>query len=341
MFTLPCDGKVRLQAEGHVYSMLVGEASWESTHLISVTQWIKRWVGEDDRKYEFMARAQVKSINQRFLLNQSYLPEYYDRFSKEDWDRMRNCCYKRSTVAKEFGPRLGELVRVPPGPEFAQKHRRWMEAETKTPEVFTQIFGANETQVIPLPPHLTPVDLRRLWPQFGTRLHKDIELFLNKEELTQGTEHTEEFQQFKSFHLYHLRMRNQEVLRTELTMCVPELYLCGQIDCLARKPNGKLVIYDWKRTAVLAKKLTGPEMPEPWDHRPHTRLDEYTIQINIYAHMLRLLGVTDVDELALVCFHRELREYFLVNIPLFVPGSLDAFALEWMINKRKDELKST
>lgn len=330
---LPCDGKVRLEAEGHVYHMLEGDGTWSSAGVLGATTWIKRHTGEDERKFFFMARAQAEAINRRFLAGEPYLPEYYDRFPRRDWDAMRACLERRATVPQAFGDRLRELVRPAGDPRL----RQWAACADKSPADFERVFGAHETRVLALPPHLTAEDVRAMWPRFGTRLHKDIELALLGMTPTQGTTLTREWTQVRRFLDHHLRPKLR-VLRTELALCVPELRLCGQLDCLARRRDGGLVVLDWKRTARLAKKQRGAPMPAPWAHRAQTPLDAYTLQLNVYAFMLGRLGV-QVAELGLVCFHREMRGFQYVPVPLFAPGSEDARALEWMVQEREREVR--
>lgn len=207
-----------------------------------------------------------------------------------------------------------------------------------TTEQFCSIFKTQVDQRIMLrmPPFITAQDVAESWPRFGTRMHKDIERFINDGSVPEDPYY--EFCQFLRFN--HERLRTYTPFRTELTMSFVPLRLCGQCDFVARKANGKYVLWDWKRTASLLVK-PGPStkpMLQPWSHRPSTSFNIYVIQLNLYRFMLERGGI-DVDEMYLVCFHSSLKApYEMVKVEVFERESADGAAMAEMMWLRAHEV---
>ncbi len=281
----------------------------------------------------------------------SYPAKLYDKVDREDWEGAMRCAKGESSVAVEFANHIRsdpKFVRMPydydADYELREKFAKWKES-SKTPEAYADVFGVYEPRVLALPPFLTGNDVRELWPRFGTRLHRDVEHYFNGHP-PKFVHSFVEWEQFLRF-VDHMKTQNHEPYRTEVTMSVPSLRLCGQADFVARKPDGKFVLYDWKRTASIRAdgkdpyaKNAGPMLP-PWQHRANTSRNTYEIQLNIYRQMLKSYGV-DVDEMYLVCFHKDHKDYQLVPVKCIMahsPTCPDAAALRRMIKERADAIK--
>lgn len=348
---LTCDEDTAFQESGHRYAIRV-QNSWTSEGLVSVTGWIKTYVPEEKTDFfAFAAMRTAKSINQKFLeaveRGAPYPEELYDKVDRADWEGAARCQRHQSTAAAEFGARiLGEprFVRLPYNRDVDEDLRnnftRWRDLEPKTLEAFAEIFGPYEPRVLALPPFLTGNDVRDLWPRFGTRFHHDAEHYLNGHAPTY-TQAFPEWRQFLNF-VELLKAKGHAPYRTELTMSVPALMLCGQADFVARKEDGTYVLYDWKRTASIRADGRdpytdkAPQMLPPWAHRKATSRSTYEIQLNVYRQMLMTYGL-EVGELYLVCFHRDFDDFQLVPVPVIKAGSdtPDARALRQMVADRK------
>lgn len=189
-------------------------------------------------------------------------------------------------------------------------------------------------RMLAVPPHLTGNDVRELWPRFGTRLHYDIEHHMNGH----PPKHTLNFPEWKQVLSFmdYLNKRGEKPFRTELTMSIPALRLCGQADFVSIKMiDGRYVLWDWKRTPNIYKRTKKPMLP-PWSHRTCTNLNKYEIQLNIYRQMLKTYGI-QVDEMYLVIFHKSYPDYKLIRVnPILGQGdSLDAKAMRQMVQDRK------
>ena len=67
------------------------------------------------------------------------------------------------------------------------------------------------------------------------------------------------------------------VLRTELSIFSCSLRLAGQIDCICRDRNGKLVIWDWKRSKKIQMD-SQQQMKAPLSHLPDCNFFAYALQ---------------------------------------------------------------
>lgn len=218
------------------------------------------------------------------------------------------------------------------------RYARWRDEPTKTTDRFCELFRTQVEQRIMLrmPPFISAQDVAESWPRFGTRMHLDIENFINDGSVPEDPYY--EFCQFMRFK--HERLVGQTPFRTELTMSLPELRVGGQCDFVARKSNGRYVLYDWKRTASLLAKPGSSTKPmlQPWSHRLSTMLSVYTVQLNLYRVMLERGGI-HVDEMYLVCFHPALaKPYEVVPIEVFVRDSADGAAMAEMMWLRAHEV---
>lgn len=352
---MTCDEDTAFQESGHRYAIRIrNTGEWTTENLISVTGWIKTY--EPDTKKEFFKFTRMraaKSINQKFMealshRDGAYPPELYDKVDRTDWEGAVRVHRKQTSVALEFGDHIlcnPKFVRMPynkdADADLRTKYEQWKSLPEKTLDAFTSIFGEHETRIIAMPPNLTENDMSELNPRFGTRLHHDAEHHLNGH-APKYTMHHPEWTQFLRF-VEYLRAQNQTPFRTEITMSVPDLLVCGQADFLAKKEDGTFVLYDWKRTPSIRADgndlhtRDAPDMLPPWSHRKCTSRNTYGIQLNIYRQMLMTYGI-QVNEMYLVCFHRDFgTEYQLVPVPIIKAGtdSPDARALRQMVADRK------
>lgn len=379
-FPLSCDQDTMFQEHGHRYAVRI-DNSWTTEGLISATGWIKMYTPKDnDDVFKFAAMRRAKEINAQFTESMApinpferefyeeaadttddeskpklvvrpkkavYPTELYDMVDESDWMGAVRCYQKTSSTAAEFGDQILHtpgFVRMPyakmSDAELGANFDKW-KTSSKTLDEFTTIFGPHELRVLAVPPYLTGNDIQgSLWTRYGTRLHRDIEYYLNGHE-PKYTQNFVEWEQFQRF-LKWMRSKGHEPFRTELTMSVPALRLCGQADFLAKKADGTIVLYDWKRTASMKPDGNdpysdkAPPMLPPWSHRKSTSRDKYTIQANLYRQMIQNYGMK-VSEIYLVCFHKSHPDFLLIPIEIFKAGSdtPDGRALRRMVEDRK------
>lgn len=135
----------------------------------------------------------------------------------------------------------------------------------------------------------------------GTKMHLDIECYYNN---CPNENDSIEYQYFKNFLIDYPDLKPY---RTEWTVFHEELKIAGSIDMVYEKPDGHLLIYDWKR----CREITKTSRFEKWgnkeciEHLPDTNFWHYSLQLNTYKAILEDKYNKIVDELYLVCLHPE------------------------------------
>jgi hypothetical protein len=137
----------------------------------------------------------------------------------------------------------------------------------------------------------------------GTKMHYDIECYYNE---CPNENDSIEYEYFKNF----LRdYGDLKPYRTEWTVFHEDVKISGSIDMVFEKPDGHLLIYDWKR----CKEITKTNRFNKWgnkeciEHLPDTNFWHYSLQLNTYKTILEEKYDKIVDELYLVCLHPENR----------------------------------
>ena len=147
----------------------------------------------------------------------------------------------------------------------------------------------------------------------GTFMHLTFELFLNCSSISFYTVELELFMR------YLLTLRHLTAYRTEWCIWATDERLAGSIDFVARREDGQLVLYDWKRSKLLSSKYSNHwrHMSGPLDHLEDCAGIHYRLQLNAYKWILeRYYGVI-VASMHVVCTHPELHEAgaFVDNVP--------------------------
>ena len=152
--------------------------------------------------------------------------------------------------------------------------------------------------------------------RLGTLVHARVEYFYNGWSESFPYETPPEFAtHFAPFQERIVETNGYVPYRTEWFIFDDEYELAGSVDMLyqvnADDPN-TLVIYDWKRSCKLSDKVGfgGKTMNAPLDHLPDCSYWHYTMQLNVYRHILeRKYGKTIVG-MYLVGLHPDLKHGF-------------------------------
>ena len=165
----------------------------------------------------------------------------------------------------------------------------------------------------------------------GTKMHFDIECFYNDLEVENDSV---EFGYFLDFHQDN---ESLEPFRTEWMVWDKDLKLAGSIDMVFVKPNGRLMIYDWKRSKgiVRNKPYEDYAIPQCIKHLPDTNFWHYSLQLNTYKAIIERQYGFIVDELRLVCLHPDKKKYEVYDVPDLQSEVKELFAI------RKQQLIST
>ncbi len=133
----------------------------------------------------------------------------------------------------------------------------------------------------------------------GTKMHYDIECYYNE---CPNENDSIEYKYFKNFLEAYPDLKPY---RTEWTVFHEELKLAGSIDMIFEKPDGHLLIYDWKRSKEIVKTSGFNKWgnKECIEHLPDTNYWHYCLQLNTYKKILEDKYDKIVDEMYLVCLH--------------------------------------
>jgi len=135
----------------------------------------------------------------------------------------------------------------------------------------------------------------------GTKMHYDIECYYNQIDVVNDSVEYEYFQRFLA------DFPDLKPYRTEWTVFHEELKLAGSIDMVFEKPDGTLLIYDWKRCKEIVKTNSFGKWgkKECIEYLPDTNYWHYCLQLNTYKAILEEKYGKTVEDLYLVCLHPE------------------------------------
>jgi hypothetical protein len=205
---------------------------------------------------------------------------------------------------------------------------------------------------------MTPDEIKDQWSNngasvsgAGTDMHFEIECFMNNPNVMTPYTHNDLYEHYfkstnetndnyktlewKYFIEYVRDHPDLTPYRTEWTIYDEELKLAGSIDMVYEKPNGTLVIYDWKR----AKEITAVNKYNHYattdciSQYPDSNFWHYSLQLNTYKAILESKYGKKVTELCLVRLHPDAEEktYELIPVPDMQSSIKELFEL-----RRKD-----
>lgn len=152
----------------------------------------------------------------------------------------------------------------------------------------------------------------------GTLLHELIEVFLNsggKKTFQNATLHRE-FGQFSEWYERVAVLKGWTPYRTELSMVFKDdknnALLAGQLDALFTDECGRYILVDWKR---ISSKKSITDDAKIWRmgnshitrNVPDRDFDRYSLQLAIYAMMLRQIGIEVGTERYIVRMHEDMQ----------------------------------
>lgn len=111
--------------------------------------------------------------------------------------------------------------------------------------------------------------------------------------------------------------------RTEWRIYHEESRLAGTLDFLALRPDRRLEIWDWKRSAKVVDSLGHPVMQNsygkcafaPLDHLPDTVYHHSALQVSVYRYILSEKYGVDTAAAHLGVFHPDCGRYHVVDLP--------------------------
>jgi hypothetical protein len=188
---------------------------------------------------------------------------------------------------------------------------------------------------------LSAAEIKDLWNSkrddacgAGTKLHYEIECFMNSKVLMFDYTHLELLYQHNILIKYDKRYLDfgkewsyfmkfvadfpeLKPYRTEWTVYHEELKLAGSIDMVYENSDGSLSIYDWKRSADIVKVNAWNKcaITKEIDWMPDSNFWHYALQLNAYKGILESKYGKVVKELVLVRLHPDSPDYELIQVP--------------------------
>lgn len=164
--------------------------------------------------------------------------------------------------------------------------------------------------------------------QKGTALHSQIEHYL----LEGTTQDSVEFSYFLNFVNDHATLKPY---RTEWTIFHEAYKVAGTLDLIAKR-EGKLEIYDWKRSKNLISTQTGSLITHAFggkkgygvlNHIPDTAYHKYCLQQSIYRFILEEKYGLEVNAAYLIVLHPRLQRYYKLKATYY-PSEAKAILMQ-------------
>ena len=158
----------------------------------------------------------------------------------------------------------------------------------------------------------------------GTAMHLAIELFLNgaEDRIDPKVKTTPEWTYFTQF--WDDCGHDLEPYRMEWEVWSEDHLLCGSIDgVFRRKSDGKICIYDWKRSKEIKTSNDFETGYPPVDHLPNCNYWHYSLQLNTYRWFLETLYGLDIGDMYLVILHPNNKNYRRLRLPKLTQEVLD------------------
>jgi hypothetical protein len=183
---------------------------------------------------------------------------------------------------------------------------------------------------------MTPDQIKQLWADngaaasgAGTKMHYEIECFMNNPTLPKGYRHkdlltavdtgtTEMTKEWSYFLNFVKDTPELKPYRTEWLVFNDDLKLAGSIDMVYENDDGTLMIYDWKRVQdiTMVSAFNKYALTECISHFHDSNFWHYTLQLNTYKAILEAKYGKKVTELALVRLHPNSDNYELIRVPM-------------------------
>ena len=146
----------------------------------------------------------------------------------------------------------------------------------------------------------------------GTLLHYHAEMLLNGCRIEEPT--STEFRQLRGI-VEWLGDAGWRPYRTEICLCSCQLALAGQADALFCNERNEFAILDWKRCKVIRFDSPFRRLLPPLENLEECNGWLYSLQINVYRHILESEYGLDCPMMALGQVHPDLSAPCLVRVP--------------------------
>jgi hypothetical protein len=310
----PIDDRIKFNTANHVYGVVTPEGVIAGAPLMSVSGVI------DSIKPPFPQTAILRCIGAKHVPIARRIAAAAE--TATDFDTARREVFAQ--VANDKSGERAKLKELANLEKYAEDHAVFADPQRRAVVVADLVERRTKKGEVK---GVTDEDVfaeivRQRWSSndaaaLGTALHRRIELHLNDATPTDVVyEPCAAWNQFGNFRKDHSHIVWH---RTEFRLCDLEHMLTGTVDASSVREvdeSGKVVavdLWDWKRSkdirdAAKADTDVG-KLRSPLDDLENTKINCYTLQLNLYAHMLeKVCGIRVVD-LHLVCLHPNQENY--------------------------------
>ncbi|MBL7690091.1 MAG: hypothetical protein JNM41_00740 [Flavipsychrobacter sp.] len=153
----------------------------------------------------------------------------------------------------------------------------------------------------------------------GTELHLQIENYLTQKPFDNRLK---EFEYFLAFEREKIIPRGLTFVEAEKKIFLNEFNVAGTVDCLFKKPDGRYVMVDWKRSKKLI--VSGTESPDKRGFRleipglqelTNCSYYRYCMQQNMYKYILERTCSMEITDMILVVLHENYSRYYTIKLP--------------------------
>lgn len=144
----------------------------------------------------------------------------------------------------------------------------------------------------------------------GTLMHADIERFFNREEVLNPN--TKEFSHFLLF-WGEFQRTNPGFYPCRTEWLVYYDGIAGSIDFIVENAQGQIIILDWKRSGGIKMDNQYEKGLGPFAHLDNCNFWHYSLQLNIYRHILETKYNKQVVGMYIVVLHPD-NPYYLTHL---------------------------
>ena len=163
---------------------------------------------------------------------------------------------------------------------------------------------------------------------FGSHIHRQIELFLNAQPFDDSSD---ELQQFFDFLRSFASPRRWIPFRTEWSIYNEDMQVAGQIDCIFVDPKGQFHMVDWKCVARNLEPLSGECFGKygfgPCEKLLDNKFNHYLAQQNLYAVILEQCYDISLTSMWLVQLHCGLTNFQALEVPFQLDMAINMLQL--------------
>jgi len=183
---------------------------------------------------------------------------------------------------------------------------------------------------------MTKDQIKEMWnknkeeaSEAGTRMHKSIEDFMNAPESERNDAvaffsrigvapphlpQTPEFRMFMEFWTEVSRDTKFKPFRSEWLVYDADKRLSGSIDMVIEDEDGNTIILDWKRSKEIKKENRWQRGKGCMSHLQDCNYWHYSLQLNIYRHILETFYDKEVTDMFLVILHPNNKTFMLYPV---------------------------